>query len=73
MTDKPVINTKKKYKEKRLAPCIQCCGERRADSCTESRQCEEWREYSTRRNLERKAKEYKRMRVSRSLYLFLKV
>ena len=73
LSEKPIVNIKKKYKEKRFAPCIQCCGERRADACTDSRQCEEWREYTMRRNNERKAREYNRIRVSRSLYLFVKV
>ena len=73
LSEKPIVTIKKKYKEKRFAPCIQCCGERRADACTDSRQCEEWREYTMRRNYERKAREYNRIRVSRSLYLFVKV
>lgn len=69
----PTVTIKKKYKNKRIAPCIQCCGERRAASCTESTQCEEWREYANRRSLARKAREYNRIRVSRSLYLIQKV
>ena len=67
------LYAKKEYSNKTIAPCIQCCGERRAHGCSDSKNCEEWREYALRRNADRKSREFNLIRVSRSLYLFHKI
>lgn len=56
-TDKLWGNFTGKYDNKKLAPCIQCCGNEISRNCDMSQECEFWKEYAFRRRMIRKLKE----------------